>query len=162
MRILACDPGYDRLGIAVLEKESGKEVLIFSTCITTDKSASLPDRLLAIGTAFAATINTYVPEAIALETLFFSKNVKTAMTVAEARGVLLYLARAHGCRVYEYSPQEVKVATTGYGKSDKQHVTDMVKRLVPNVPEGALDDEYDAIAVGLCALASIRRVSTPQ
>ncbi len=159
MRVLACDPGYDRLGVAVLEKVNGREVLIFSGCITSQKSAALPDRLAAIGNAFSALIAEHTPDCVALETLFFSKNAKTAMAVAETRGILLYLARTHHCPVYEYSPQEVKVAVTGYGKSDKESVTSMVKRLVPTLRDGALDDEYDAVAVALTALASIRPLS---
>lgn len=158
MRILACDPGYDRLGIAVLEKQNGREHLVHSTCITTDKALPIPDRLLALGIAFTDTLATYEPDAVAIESLFFSKNAKTAMAVAEARGILIYLARLNRCAVYEYTPQEIKIATTGYGKSDKLQVTAMVKRLVV-APEGALDDEYDAIAVGLTALASVRAVS---
>lgn len=160
MRVLACDPGYDRLGLAVLEKRGGREHLLFSTCILTEKTHALPDRLATIGTAFAALLAEYAPAHVAVESLFFNKNQKTAIAVAEARGVLLYLARAHACNVLEYTPQEIKVAVTGYGKSDKQQVTEMVKRLIPTVPASALDDEYDAIAVGITALASIRHIST--
>lgn len=156
MRILACDPGYDRLGVAVLEKENGKEHLLYSTCVTTDKALPLPERLCAIGEAFRSLIAEYRPDGVALETLFFNKNAKTALAVAETRGVLIFLARSQGCSIHEYAPQEVKVAVTGYGKSDKSHVTDMVRRLIPSAPEEALDDEYDAIAVGITALASIR------
>ena len=72
----------------------------------------------------------------------------------------LYLARKNKCVVCEYSPQQIKIAVTGYGKSDKRQVMGMVKRLMPDVPDGALDDEYDAIAVGITALASIREIST--
>lgn len=162
MRVLACDPGYDRLGIAVLEKVHGKEHLLFSSCVTSDKKATIADRLHTIGTAFSTLIDEHLPSHIALETLFFSKNVKTAMHVAETRGLLLYIARSKGCTVVEYTPQEVKVAVTGYGKSDKASVTSMVKRLIPSVRPGALDDEYDAVAVGITALASIRSISPEQ
>jgi crossover junction endodeoxyribonuclease RuvC len=158
MRVLACDPGYDRLGIAIVEKVDGKDALVHSACITTDKTLALPDRLLAIGDALGALIKEYVPDYVALELLFFSKNQKTAMAVAETRGMLLYLARKHGCTTLEYSPQQVKIAITGYGKSDKRQVTGMVKRLLPSAPQKALDDEYDAIAVGMTALASIREI----
>lgn len=156
MRVLACDPGYDRLGVAVLENTSGKEMLLHSDCITTDKSLLLCDRLLHIGEMFTKLIEQYAPDVVALESLFFNKNQKTAMAVAEARGMLIYLARKRDLPVYEYAPQEIKIAVTGYGKSDKAAVMHMLKRLVPNVPAKALDDEYDAIAVGLTALASAR------
>jgi len=91
-----------------------------------------------------------------VETLFFNKNVKTAIGVAQARGIILYLAKNAGCTVHDFGPQEIKIAVTGYGKSDKNAVIDMVKRLVSNVPEKALDDEYDAIAVGITTLAHLR------
>ncbi len=160
MRVLACDPGYNRLGIAVVDRALGKETLVYSTCIITEKTLTLPDRLLEIGEQFSTLIDQYTPQYIALETLFFNTNQKTAMAVAETRGTLLYLARKYGCIVCEYSPQQIKIAVTGYGKSDKRQVMDMVKRLLPTVPNGLIDDEYDAIAVGLTALASIRILST--
>lgn len=161
MRVLACDPGYGRLGVAIVERANSNDALVYSTCITTEKALALPDRLLEIATAFVGLIRKYRPDYIALESLFFNKNQKTAMAVAETRGVLLYLARKHGCIVCEYSPQQIKIAVTGWGRSDKRQVMSMAKRLLPAVPDGALDDEYDAIAVGLTALASIRPLSTP-
>ena len=156
MKILAFDPGYDRLGVAVLEHANGKERLIYSSCITTDKQAPLSDRLLCIGNAVHALLDAYTPDAVGIETLFFNKNQKTAIGVAQARGIILYLAKTKGCRIYEFGPQEIKIAVTGYGKSDKSAVISMVKRLLPQVPEKAQDDEYDAIAVGLTALAHYR------
>src|SRR3989344_7141317 len=170
MRVLACDPGYERLGIAVVDRDAAKgntkgnrgDTLAYSACITTGKTLALPDRLLYIGDTFTALIHQHKPDYIALESLFFNKNRKTAMAVAETRGVLLYLARKNKCVVCEYSPQQIKIAVTGYGKSDKRQVTEMVKRLISGVPDTALDDEYDAIAVGITALASIRKLSTPE
>jgi crossover junction endodeoxyribonuclease RuvC len=155
-RVLAFDPGYDRLGVAVLERQHGKEVLIHSECVTTERTAPMPDRLNIIGNRIETLAVEFAPSHVALETLFFNKNQKTAIAVAEVRGIILFLARHHGCAVMEYSPQEIKVAVTGYGKSDKDAVTSMVRRLIPNVPQSALDDEYDAIAVGITALAHIR------
>lgn len=154
--VLAFDPGYDRLGVAVLHKVDGKEKLIHSECVTTLRSDEMPDRLKVIGESAELLIRTYAPKIVALETLFFNKNIKTGIAVAEVRGILLYLARHHGCRVMEFSPQEIKIAVTGYGKSDKSAVTSMVKRLIPDVPHTALDDEYDAIAIGITALAHSR------
>lgn len=153
MRVIGIDPGYDRLGVAVLDQEAGKERLLHSECVETDRSAPLADRLAAIGVRFEAILEEYRPDAVAIETLFFNKNQTTAIAVAEARGVIVYLATMHGCRVREFGPQEVKVAITGYGKSDKTAVCDMLRRLIPGIPHGALDDEYDAIAVGVTCLA---------
>jgi crossover junction endodeoxyribonuclease RuvC len=156
MKILAFDPGYDRLGAAVLEHTDGKEALLFSECIITDKNSDLSDRILDLGTQVIKLIEKYSPDAVAMETLFFNKNIKTAIGVAQARGAVLFLAKQSGCPVYEYGPQEIKIAVTGYGKSDKAAVIDMVKRLVKNAPEKAHDDEYDAIAVGITALSHNR------
>lgn len=153
MRVIALDPGYDRLGAAVIELQDGKEHLVYSTCIETPRDEALTERLFLLGEAMKEILSTHSPDALAIETLFFNKNQKTAIGVAQARGLLIYLAKAAGCTIYEFGPQEIKIAVTGYGKSDKAAVIDMVKRLLPSAPEKALDDEYDAIAVGITALA---------
>ncbi len=156
MRVLAIDPGYDRLGVAVLEKQNNKEVLLYSNCIETKPHTELSDRLLALGKEVQTLIDEYRPTALGIETLFFNKNQKTAIGVAQARGIVIFLAKQAGCALYEFGPQEIKVAVTGYGKSDKKAVIDMVKRLIPSVKEGAHDDEYDAVAVGITCLAHYR------
>lgn len=153
MRVLAIDPGFDRCGVAVLEYIDGRESLIFSTCITTDKTTDLASRITSIGNTLETIIATYQPTTLGIETLFFNKNITTGIGVAQARGVILYIAEQHGLTIYEHGPQEVKVAVTGYGSSDKTAVYAMIQRLVPNVPEKAKDDEYDAIAVGITTLA---------
>ncbi len=157
MKVLAVDPGYDRVGVAVLDNNLGKDVLIYSTCITTTKNSTLALRLKEFGTILEEILLTHQPDVVALETLFFNKNIKTALSVAEARGVILYLAAKADCAIYEFNPGTIKLATTGYGKSDKTAVIAMVKRLVVNVPASALDDEYDAIAVGVTCLAELGR-----
>lgn len=153
MKVLAIDPGYDRLGIAVVENSPQGEIVHFSTCLTTDKKLSLAERILIIGNEIDRLILAHRPDSVAIETLFFNKNVKTAIGVAQARGVILYLAQKHGCDIYELGPQEIKVAITGYGKSDKNAVNMMLQKLCRNIPHQALDDEYDAIAVGVTCLA---------
>ena len=157
MKVLSIDPGYDRLGVAIMEYQNGREHLIYSDCILTEKNTPLPDRLCVIGDTIKKLISEYQPDTIGIETLFFNKNIKTAIGVAQARGIIIYLAKAANCVVYEFGPQEIKVAVTGYGNSDKSAVFAMVERLVPNVPTGALDDEYDAIAVGITCLAQYGR-----
>lgn len=156
MKVLAIDPGYDRLGVAIMEKINNKEILLHSECIETSKEDTLIGRLLILGQRIEVLLAEYSPTAVGIETLFFNKNQKTAMGVAQARGIIIYLAQKAGCTIYEFGPQEIKVAVTGYGKSDKKGVIDMVKRLVENVPDDALDDEYDAIAVGITCLAHYR------
>ena len=158
MRVLAIDPGYDRLGVAVMELQ-GTETVLFSTCIETNRSTSIPERLQCLGTKVEQLIAQYQPDTVAIETLFFNKNIKTAIAVAQARGMLLYIAQRANCQVYEFGPQEIKVATTGHGGSNKQSVQTMISRLVANVPDHALDDEYDAIAVGVTCLAHYGRTS---
>jgi crossover junction endodeoxyribonuclease RuvC len=157
MRVLAIDPGYDRCGVAVMELVSGQEVLVYSSCIETDRQAHLSQRLFVIGQSLEETIRKYSPTALAIETLFFNKNITTGIGVASARGAILYIATKASLPIYEFGPQEVKVAVTGYGSSDKAAVYDMVNRLIKNVPPKAKDDEYDAIAVGITALAQYGR-----
>jgi crossover junction endodeoxyribonuclease RuvC len=157
MRIIAIDPGYERLGVAVLEKmPRGKETLLYSDCFKTDKELTHSERLGLIKSEIERVIREYRPEALCLETLFFSVNTKTAIAVAEARGVILSQAAQHGLKVFEYGPGEIKVAVTGYGKSDKAAVISMVSRLVKIDKEIKYDDEYDAIAVGLTCFARER------
>lgn len=154
MIILSIDPGYERLGIAVIEKiPRGKEVLVYSECFKT--SAKLPhcERLTLIGNKIKEVVKKYKPEILATEKLFFSKNQKTALLVAEARGVILYSANSLGLPVFEYRPVEIKIAVTGYGRSEKNQIIDMVKKLI-KVPNGKnSDDEFDAIAIGLTHFA---------
>jgi len=156
IRVLGIDPGYDRMGVAVMEKDGQKERLLHLSCLSSEKSASIPERLSTIGDALGALCKEFRPDRVALETLYFSKNHKTAMAVAEARGVAIYVARANGATIYEYTPQSVKIAVTGYGKSPKDQVEAMLRKLVSGLPENALDDEFDAVAVAVTCLASER------
>jgi crossover junction endodeoxyribonuclease RuvC len=160
MRILGIDPGYDRCGVAIVEKlPRASEQLLFSACITTSPQTPFIERLNHVGSELAGVITQFTPERASFETLFFSTNRKTAMRVAEARGMLLYVCISHGLDVYEYSPQAVKIALTGHGASEKSAVARMVDRLMrPPHPIGH-DDEYDAIAIALTCMASERALS---
>ncbi len=157
MRILAIDPGYERLGVAVLEKAPrGREELLYSDCFKTSAKLPFPERLLAIGDEAARIMEQFAPEALVLEKLFFSTNKTTAMHVAEVRGTLIYLAASRNIPVFEYGPGEVKLAVAGHGGADKRQVIDMAGKLVRISKEIRHDDEYDAIAVGLTHLACAR------
>jgi len=156
MRVLGVDPGYDRLGVAILERSDGSETVLHSACATSDPNHSMPERFHTLGATVASLLRDYQPELVAVETLFFNQNQKTAIAVAQIRGIILYLAQEAGCTIKEYGPQTIKVATTGYGKSDKQAVLAMVPRLVTGAPASATDDEFDAIAVAITALAHQR------
>lgn len=153
MRVLGVDPGYGRLGVAVVEKINGRETVLYSSCVETDSQVPLFERHSILGKELESLIKKYAPDRLGIETLFFNRNVSTALGVAEARGIALYLARAANCHIIEFSPQQVKVAVTGYGQSDKKAVISMVKRLASGVPQKAHDDEYDAIAIGIATLA---------
>lgn len=154
MRVLAIDPGFERVGIAVLEKKNGKEILLYSSCFKTSSKLLFENRLLLIGKELKKIINIYKPNIFAIETLFFNSNQKTAMRVAEARGVIIYTSVLEGLIVCEYTPLQIKIAVTGYGRADKKQVSFMTKRLLGLTGGVQYDDETDAIALGLTCLAS--------
>jgi crossover junction endodeoxyribonuclease RuvC len=157
MRILGIDPGFERLGIAVLEKKAGekKEAVIFSECFKTSSKLDFPKRLALVGEEIKQIIKKYHPDMLAIETLFLSNNQKTAMRVAESRGVVIYECTKAGLDIFEASPLEIKMAITSYGKADKKQVIKMVKLLVSMEKGSDSDDELDAIAVALTAGARL-------
>lgn len=114
------------------------------------------ERLTAIGREMKRVITLHHPTVIAMEKLFLTTNQKTAMQVAEARGVMLYESASHGLEIREYAPLEIKVAMTGYGKADKTQIAFMVKKLLPASAHVKSDDEMDAIAIALTCMA-VRR-----
>ena len=158
MRILGIDPGFERLGIAILEKDKGanKEKVLFSECFKTSAKLEFHERLCLIGQEVREVIKKYQPEVLSIETLFLTTNQKTVMQVAEARGVVVYEAAKAGLKVFEASPPQIKIATTGYGKANKEQVMKMVKILVEIDNSKKSDDELDAIAIALTAFACLR------
>ncbi|MSR87990.1 MAG: crossover junction endodeoxyribonuclease RuvC [Candidatus Zambryskibacteria bacterium] len=153
MRILAIDPGYDRLGIAVVEGNASRPTLVWSDCILPEKGAR-EERLSCVSKAVTSAIKKYSPDILAIETLFFSVNKKTAIGVAEARGAILAAAGNESVSVVEYSPQQIKNAVTGNGGADKAAVARMIPKLLVLTEKKRFDDELDAIAIGITALAS--------
>ncbi len=157
MKVLAIDPGYGRCGVAVVEKErGGKERLLYSDCIETSAKDEFPERLAAVADACDRLAREYKPDAIAMEKLYFAKNQKTAMHVAEVRGALMNVASVLGIPLFEYSPGEVKSAAAGSGNADKRAVAKMIRVLLRIQKPITHDDEYDAIAVGITHLARMR------
>jgi len=157
MIVLGIDPGYERLGIAIVSREGGeKETLLFSDCFKTSPKTPHNERLLDLGKNLEEVIEKYKPEVLAIETLFFNSNQKTAMFVSEARGVILYVATKNGLDFFEYGPGQIKVAVTGYGRGDKNSVIKMIPLLIKIDKKIKHDDEYDAIAVALTHFASAR------
>jgi crossover junction endodeoxyribonuclease RuvC len=152
MRILAIDPGYDRIGIAVIEGDASKPTLVWSDCILPLKGS--PEKRLAyIFREVSRAVEKHKPEGLGIETLFFGINKKTALGVAEARGVILAIAGLSSLPVIECTPVQVKLAVAGHGGADKKAVALMVPRLLTLGKKKRLDDEIDAIAVGITALA---------
>jgi len=153
MRILAIDPGYDRLGVAVVEGDASRPTLVWSGCVMPEKGAR-ESRLAHVSRAVTEAIREYKPDTLAIETLFFNKNIKTAVGVAEARGAILAAAGTAPVPVVEYSPQQIKSAVTGHGGADKGAVARMIPKLLSLPGKKRLDDELDAIAIGITALSS--------
>lgn len=150
IRILGIDPGFDRLGVCIIDKEGTKETLVYSTCVTTDKKDPFEKRLVAIGEALETIISTHKPHELAIETIFFTNNQKTVITVAEVRGICIYLSYKQGITLYEYSPPQIKLAIAGHGKATKKDIEIMVPKILKQkLPSSTLDDELDAIAIAL-------------
>lgn len=154
IRILSIDPGFERIGIAVIEKTFlKKDTLVFSECFKTKANIPFPERLKNIGLEVENIIKKYKPQTLSIEKLYFTTNQKTVMGVSEARGVIIYTAAKNGLKVYEYTPPQIKVAVTGYGKATKDMVMSMIPKLIDIKKETRSDDEIDAIAIGLTCLA---------
>lgn len=150
LRIIGIDPGYDRLGIAVIDKPAeGKEALVYSDCFKTSAKNSIYERLQSVGAEISRILEEFEPDELAIENLFITKNQKTAMRVAEARGVIIYEAQKRGLAIKEYTPMEIKLAVTGDGRSDKIRMTKMVGLLIKMPDRRMIDDEYDAVAIAL-------------
>ncbi len=157
MTIIGFDPGYDRLGVAVFT--NGK--LIYSDCLTSQCKIDFPLRLLELGEQVEKILKKYQPNELALEEVFFNNNQKTALRVAEVRGMIIYLAGRQKIKVYQYSPQIVKMSVTGYGSATKDQIMTMVSKLVAFPTPPKYDDEYDAVAVGITHLSHAgHRLST--
>lgn len=150
IRILGIDPGFDRMGICVLEKEGSRETLLYSSCVNTDKKEAFEQRLEALGKELTSVLKKYEPAELAIEKLFFAKNQTTAIQVAEVRGVILYLSRLHKLSIHEYSPPQIKVAVAGHGKASKGDIAAMVPKILKMPARKEMrDDELDAIAIAL-------------
>jgi crossover junction endodeoxyribonuclease RuvC len=160
MKIISIDPGYERVGIAVIEKTDAnnpdREKLIYSNCFKTNKELSFIERLELVGQEVEKIIKKYKPKAFAIEKLFFNTNQKTATMISEVRGALIYIALKNKLKVYEYTPLQIKSAVCGDGHGDKKQVIAMIKNLIKIKKQIKYDDEYDAIAVGLTCFASER------
>jgi crossover junction endodeoxyribonuclease RuvC len=155
MIILGIDPGTAIVGYGVILKEKSKLSLLDYGCVLTDKRLLQAERLYIIKKEIEKIIKKYKPQVMAVEELFFFKNLKTAITVAEARGVLLVTGKIADLHICEFTPLEVKVATVGYGRAEKQQVQKMVKAILNLKEIPKPDDAADALAIAICAANSL-------
>lgn len=151
MRILGIDPGTGILGFGVIDaKPGGKAVLVDGGVIKTPVNQPDSERLLTIFDELSEIIKEHEPEVMAVEKLFFAQNVTTAMSVAQARGVVLLCGKQSGCELFEYTPLQVKQALTGYGRADKKQIQEMVRIILGLNEIPKPDDCADALAVAIC------------
>jgi len=150
MKILGIDPGMAIVGYGVIEFDGDNVHLLNSGSIKTSKDHTASQRLLEIFEDMTTIIEKYKPDIASVEKLFFFKNQKTVMPVAEARGVIMMALERCNVKAFEYTPMEVKQALTGYGRADKKEVEQMVKIELKcdNLPR--LDDTVDAMAIAIC------------
>ncbi len=150
MIILGLDPGTATTGFGVTENDGEQLKLLDYGCIETTANETLPTRLNQISKDLLEIINYWKPDAIAIEELFFSKNVKTAMTVAHARGAIMQKLAEQGYQIYEYKPMQIKEAISGYGRADKKQIQRMVQIILDMREIPRPDDAADALAVAIC------------
>ena len=150
MRILGIDPGLAIVGYSILDINNGESVLESSGSIQTDKDKSDAKRLLEIESDMQTIIDTYKPDIASIEKLFYFRNQKTIIPVAEARGVILSVLEKNNIPIYEYTPIEVKQVITGYGRATKEEVAKIVEMSVKYKKLPKLDDTLDSIAIAIC------------
>jgi crossover junction endodeoxyribonuclease RuvC len=149
MTILGIDPGFARVGWAIMDAQSSKYDLQNCGCVETSKDTPSDERLVDVYKQICKLIKKYKPEALAIEELFFTNNAKTAFKVGEARGVIILSGAIQNIPVFSYTPLQVKIAVTGYGNADKPQVGRMLKAILKLREMPKLDDTVDAIAVAL-------------
>lgn len=150
MRILGIDPGFATVGFGLVDAERAQVHMVTYGAITTPAGLPLSRRLYQISCDMEELIGRLKPDVISIEELFFNTNITTGIAVAHGRGVLLCAAEKCGVPLYEYTPSQVKLAVTGYGKAEKRQVMDMTKRLLKLKAVPRPDDAADALALALC------------
>lgn len=156
MIVIGIDPGLAIVGFGVIQKDGNNITPVSYGCIRTPSGKQVPDRLLEIYNETCELFDKYNPECIAIERLFFNKNVTTAMSVSEARGVVLLAAKQRDIPVYEYTPLQVKKGITGSGKADKKQMQEMIKSILnlDEIPKP--DDAADGLSIALCHIHVMR------
>lgn len=155
MRVLGIDPGSHITGYGLVEKQGSGLLHVDNGCLTTKRGDAFPERLLKIFDSLMELIEKFKPEAVAIEEVFYAKNVASTLKLGQSRGVALLAAIKKGVPVHEYSTREVKQAITGYGNATKDQIQSMVQRLL-KLPQIAQEDASDALGVAICHLNSAR------
>ncbi len=156
MRILGIDPGTGIVGFGVIDVERGNTTFVDAGVIRTPVRQADSERLFTIYHDLEDIIDEHKPDVLSVEKLFFIRNITTAMSVSQARGVILLLGKQKKLQLYEYTPLQIKQAVTGYGKADKKQIQEMVKIILklPQIPKP--DDAADALAAAICCSTSMR------
>lgn len=149
MKIIGLDPGIARLGWGIIRKDKSQLEPIAFDCISTSLKHDEPTRLLELHNQLQLIFTKYTPDAVAIESLFFAKNAKTAIAVGQARGVILLTAAQNHAQIFSYTPLQVKQTLTGNGHADKKQVASMVTRLLQMPATPTLDDTTDALAIAI-------------
>jgi len=149
MKILGIDPGIGRCGWAVIEAQGSKLKALDYGCIETSPKREIPQRLKEVYSEVSEIIDKYSPDSLSIEELFFNTNAKTAFIVGQARGVILLAASEKNLQISIYTPLQVKIAITGYGRAEKDQIGQMVKVLLSLKSIPKPDDTTDALAIAL-------------
>ena len=150
MRVLGLDPGFAITGYGVVDHIGTKVSVVGYGAITTPSTMAFPKRLTALGDDLCAILHQFNPDHIAIEELFFNTNTKTAMQVAQARGILVYLSEKFGKPTFSYTPVQVKSSVCGHGGAEKHQVQYMVQKLLNLKEKPKPDDVADALAIAIC------------
>jgi len=154
MRVLGIDPSLSSTGFGIVDYTKNRYSLISYGTIRPSQRLSILDRIYKINSRIEELISNFKPKEVAIENLFYAKNVKTAITLGQVRGAIMVAVASSNCPLYEYSPLEIKKAVTGYGQADKNQVQQMIKTLL-NLQEAKLrTDASDALATAFCHLNS--------
>ena len=158
MRIIGIDPGIAIVGFGIIDVNGHKMTAVSYGAITTPAHTPMGERLLTIQNNMNTILDTYQPDVCGIEELYFSKNVKTAMQVSHARGVIVCALEAHKVPTFHYSPTSVKSAIIGHGGAEKQQVQFMTKELLKLKKVPKPDDVADALAIAICHHHSVQLV----
>ena len=151
MRVIGIDPGTGILGFGVVDFQAHKNPQVIDVgVVATPAHTKLKERLLDIYNSLNEIIETTHPDVMSIEKLFFARNITTAISVAEARGVVILVAALHNLPVFEYTPLQVKQSVTGYGRAEKQQMMEMTRLLLNLEKIPRPDDAADALAVAIC------------